>query len=469
MLRILCLLLAGALGVGAQDLASKIENGLLPPFVVNGVKPVWKIQERMEHYKTPGVSLAVMRGGKIVLAKGYGVLEAGGTARVDEATLFQAASISKPVAALAALHLSQYGNYTLDENVNDKLKSWKVPDNEFTAKQKVTVRELLSHSAGLTVHGFPGYAADAPLPTLVQILNGEKPANTPPIRVNVEPGTLWRYSGGGYTVVQQLMIDRLGKPFPAILQMAVLGPVGMKRSTYEQPLPEDLAANAARAHRSDGSVIAGRWHTYPEMAAAGLWTTPSDLARFAIEIWNAARGASNKVVEKATAAELLTIQKGQYGLGVGIDGEGASLRFAHGGANEGYRCYFVMHRESGNGAVIMANSDRGDALNNEVLRAIAAAEEWPDFKTAAKTAVSLPAAACKSYEGRYPLGGMTVRIACEGGAIVGYVRGDRVEFAAESEKTFFSVDGSAPALRFNALPDGGMELEAGKQKAVREK
>ena len=137
---------------------------------------------------------------------------------------------------------------------------------------------------------------------------------------------------------------------------------------------------------------------------------------------------------------MLTIQKGQYGLGVGIDGEGASLRFAHGGANEGYRCYFVMHRESGNGAVIMANSDRGDALNNEVLRAIAAAEEWPDFKPAAKTAVSLPAAACKSYEGRHSRGGMTVRIACEGGAIVGYVRSDRVEFAAETEKTFFSLD-----------------------------
>ena len=179
---------------------------------------------------------------------------------MDEATLFQAASISKPVAALAALHLSQYGNYTLDENVNDKLKSWKVPDNEFTAKQKVTVRELLSHSAGLTVHGFPGYAASAPLPTLVQILNGEKPANTAPIRVNVEPGTLWRYSGGGYTVVQQLMIDRLSKPFPAILQMAVLGPVGMEAQYLRAALARgsggERGAGASFRRRRDRGALA---------------------------------------------------------------------------------------------------------------------------------------------------------------------------------------------------------------------
>jgi CubicO group peptidase (beta-lactamase class C family) len=466
MSRLLIALLVTAASGLAQDLASRIENGLLPPYLVNGDRPVWKLEDRMRFYKTPGVSIAVIRGGKVVLAKGYGVLEAGGTARVDPDTLFQAASISKPVTAMAALHMSQFGNFTLEEDVNGKLKSWKVP-----GASPVTVRELLSHTAGMTVHGFPGYAAGAPVPTLVQVLDGEKPANTAPIRVDTEPGTKYRYSGGGYTVVQQLMIDRFGQPFPTVMQMTVLGPLGMKRSTYEQPLPGALAPNAARAHRSDGKLVAGQWHTYPEMAAAGLWTTPSDLSRFAIEVWNAARGQSNKVLEKASAVQMLTVQKDEYGLGLGIQGEGPTLRFSHGGANEGYRCYFVMHRESGNGVVIMANSDNGGSLNSEILRAIATAESWPDSLPEKKTTVPLSLDLCRAYEGRYRIGPDAIRITCESGQLVAYApgRAEGIKLAAESEAAFFALDGSGPSVKFHRQSDGSVELEVHGQRVRRER
>jgi CubicO group peptidase (beta-lactamase class C family) len=328
-----------------------------------------KIAARMQELHVPAVSVAVLVDGKIAWTRAYG------TANTE--TLFQAASISKPVAAMAALHMMQHGNFTLDEDVNAKLKAWKVPENEFTAAHKVTLRGLLSHSAGLTVHGFPGYAATAQVPTVVQILNGEKPANTAPIRVDIEPGSKWRYSGGGYTVMQQLLIDRTGMSFPQIMQRMVLGAIGMKRSTYEQPLPANLASNAATAHNRQGEPISGKWHTYPEMAAAGLWTTPHDLALWAIELRNAYLGRSNKVIERSTAQQMLTLQKGNYGLGVGLSGSGAASAFGHGGSNAGFRCTMLVLLESGNGAVVMTNGDNGGRLGVEVVRAIAAEYNWP--------------------------------------------------------------------------------------------
>ena len=242
------------------------------------------LKKLMELYHVPGLSIAVIDNFQIAWVKAFGVIESGSATPVTPTTLFQAGSISKPVAAAGALYLVEAGKLALDENVNEKLKTWKVPDNEFTKNQKVTLRRLMSHTAGLTVHGFPGYDVDAPLPTLVQILNGEKPANTPPIRVDLVPGTQVRYSGGGVTIEQLLMMDVSGKPFPALLREIVLDKIGMADSSYEQPLPAPRAAKTASGTDANGKVVHGRWHIYPEMAAAGLWTTPTDLGKFAIEI-----------------------------------------------------------------------------------------------------------------------------------------------------------------------------------------
>ncbi len=318
-----------------------------------------------QKHSIPAVSVAVIEGGRIAWAKGYG--------GADPETLFQAASISKPVAAMAALHMMQYGNFTLDEDVNGRLKSWKVPDNGFTAKEKVTPRRLLSHSAGLTVHGFPGYAAGERVPSLQQILDGEPPSNTAAIRADVEPGTKFRYSGGGYTVLQQLLMDRTGMAFPELMQKMVLGRIGMKRSTYEQPLPAALSGKAARGHDAKGIPIAGGFHTYPEMAAAGLWTTASDLALWALELRGAYLGKANRIIERSTAREMLKRQTGPYGLGVALSTDGP-LRFSHGGANAGYRCLLTLYVESGNGAVVMTNADGGMALIEEAMKLLVRTE-----------------------------------------------------------------------------------------------
>jgi CubicO group peptidase (beta-lactamase class C family) len=381
---------------------ARIENGLLPPVAIAGqTVPAMNITEQMKRDKVPGVSVAFFENGQIVWTRGYGYADVEKKTPVTADTLFQAASISKPVAALAAMHLVEQGALSLDEDVNAKLKSWKVPENEFTKTEKVTLRRLVTHSAGLTVHGFPGYVADETVPTVVQVLNGEKPANTAAVRVEKEPGKVWNYSGGGFTIMQLLMTDVTGKAFPSLMSELVLRPAGMTRSTYQQPLPADRRSFATTPYRADGTPVKGGPHTYPEMAAAGLWTTPTDLGYMAMEVEKEYGGQSDKILSQAMARQYLTRQKDDWGLGVGLQGEGQTLQFTHGGANEGYRCIFVDFPVRHQGAAIMTNSDSGSEIGSAILRAMAKEYDWPDFRVKEKAIVPVDAATLKSYAGEY--------------------------------------------------------------------
>lgn len=338
------------------------------------------VAAQMSKRHIPGVSIAVIQGGAIVKAKGYGVMDVTSRYVVTPDTLFQAGSVSKPVTAMGALALVDAGKLSLDSDINSVLKSWHVPENEFTKEKKVTLRRLLSHSAGTTVHGFPGYAVGEPIPTLVQVLNGDKPANTPAIRVDVAPGTIWRYSGGGYVVVQQAVIDVSGEAFPAYMRSHVLEPLGMTSSTYEQPLPVDLSPAAASGYFPGLKPVPGKWHVYPEMAPAGLWTTPSDLARFAIAVQRTLAGRASPVITQATALEMLSPQKtDNFGLGLALSGTGGSRRFGHDGRDEGFDTTLVAYRDSGQGAVVMINANDDSHAVSRIVEAIADAYGWPDF------------------------------------------------------------------------------------------
>jgi CubicO group peptidase (beta-lactamase class C family) len=340
----------------------------------------------MQVYKVPGLSVAVIDNFQIVWAKAYGVIEAGSNTAVTPKTLFQAGSISKPVAASAALYLVEHGKLALDEDVNQRLKTWKVPENEFTKSEKVTLRRLMSHSAGLTVHGFPGYDVNDTVPSLVQIFNGEKPANTAPIRVDFVPGTRSRYSGGGVTIEQQLMMDVTGKPFPALMREITLDKIGMTDSSYEQPLPPARAAMTACGTYADGRAVHGRWHLYPEMAAAGLWTTPTDLSKFAIEIALSKHGKANRVLSPEMTRQMLMPVLAAAGLGFFIDPDNAGV-FGHNGADEGFQAVLTMNAESGKGVAIMADSDNGIAVADLLLRSIAKEYGW-NFKASDQGAFS---------------------------------------------------------------------------------
>lgn len=329
----------------------------------------------MRRHHVPGASIAVIHSGRIDWAKGYGVREQGKPDSVDTTTLFQAASISKPVAAAAALRMVEASDLKLDEDVNLTLRSWKVPVNDFTRTKHVTVRGLLSHSAGLNVHGVPSFAANAQLPTLAQILDGEKPAYTEPIRPVIEPGKEYRYSGGGFVVLQQLITDVTRRDFAQLMRELVLQPARMTSSTYEQPLPQVWQSRTAVGHLQDGSPVNGSWHTYPAQAAGGLWTNPTDLAHFIIGIWRSYHGLSDNLLPQRLAQLMLTRQVGDFGLGFSLPSEGI-FRFQHGGSNVGYRCHLVLSVQSGDGVVIMTNGDAGEGLIKEIFSAIAAAYGW---------------------------------------------------------------------------------------------
>lgn len=339
---------------------------------------VWTIEERMKFYGVPAVSIAVIRDNKIFWSRAYGIIDKESKEPATAHTLFQAGSISKPVAAYGALFEVLKGKIDLDKNVNTYLTSWKLPDNQFTKDQKVTLKHLLSHTGGITVHGFSGYSPDLPVPTLLQVLNGAPPANSPPIRVDKVPGKEWRYSGGGYTIMQQMLIDVEKKPFPSVMKELILNPLQMTYSTYDQPLPEDKLKLAATGYLPNGSMTKGKRHTYPEMAAAGLWTTAEDLAKFAIDIQLTLQGTNTKILYKSAAEQMLTPVLGTYGLGLDILKTGGDTYFQHGGWDEGFSSHLIAHKEKGYGVVILTNSNHPDFIS-ELIRSVALTEQWDNY------------------------------------------------------------------------------------------
>lgn len=336
----------------------------------------YTIQEMMKLFHVPGVSIAVVRDFKVQWTKTYGAADVVTDAPVTQETRFQAASISKPVTAFAVLRAVDSGKLSLDEDVNNYLKSWKVPVNEYT-EGGVTLRALLSHTSGTgDGFGFPGYNPSAKLPTLEQVLDGKPPSNVGPVFWERPPFTAQKYSGGGIEIVQVVLQDAYGKPFAEIMQELVLGPVGMANSTYEQPLPATADQSAARAHDKDGKVMDAKWHVYPEQAAAGLWTTPTDLAKLGIEVQKALRGES-KLLSRRTALEMVApTGTGRFAIGFAIEKRGEGWYFVHDGSNWGFRSDLAMHRLKGYGIVVMTNSDSGGQIISAIEARVAAAANW---------------------------------------------------------------------------------------------
>jgi CubicO group peptidase (beta-lactamase class C family) len=356
----------------------------------------------MSRLHVPGVSVAVLHDGTIEWSKGYGITREGG-APVTPDTLFQAGSISKPVTALAALRLVEQRRLTLDADVNEQLKGWKLPT---PPGEHVTLRELLSHTAGTTVHGFPGYAAGQPVPSVEDVLAGRAPASTKPVVVDTPPGTAWRYSGGGYTVVQKMIGDVTGQPFAEVLRDEVLRPAGMTHSSFAQPLDATLLADAAWPHDGMGMPVMGGPHAYPELAAAGLWSTPSDLLRYAIAVRDSARGKAGALLNQSLATEMLMPGKGNYGLGLEVHGAPANRDFSHGGSNEGYENFLVAYTGSGDGVAVMTNGAQGAELGLEITRSVAAAYGWPSYRSIERASVPIPAAKRARLIGNYAIPGL---------------------------------------------------------------
>jgi CubicO group peptidase (beta-lactamase class C family) len=353
----------------------QVEENLFPAVRVEDQAPM-SLKDRMAHYKVPGLTVAVVQNYKIEWARGYGFADVETKRPVTTETLFQAASISKSLNGVGVVKLAQDKKVDLKADINTYLKSWRFPYDSLSGNKKISLENLLSHTAGTSVHGFRGYAKGETIPTLTQVLNGQAPANSAAIRSMFAPDTRVQYSGGGTTITQQIVIDVTGMPYEDYMRENVLKPMGMSTSFYKQP--KDVSNSLlATAYRGDGSEVPGKYHMYPEMAAASLWTNPTELSRYIIETQLSLQGKSRKVLSKEFTTLRLTPHMGEAALGVFIDTKPSGKYFQHGGANEGFRSQYFGSLENGNGVVVMVNSNNGEIMQ-EVIRSVASVYGWKD-------------------------------------------------------------------------------------------
>ena len=375
----------------------RIENGLVPNLQIKGEPlPTFNVDERLEELNIPGLSIAFAVDGEVEWARGYGMADRGEDRAMTPDTLLLAGSISKPVAAVRALQLAKQGVFDLDKNINDYLKSWQVPDNEYTESQKVTLRRILNHTAGLTVWGFPGYDKGDDIPSVVDVLDGK--GNTDPVRVFRTPGEAWQYSGGGYTIMQLAVSDIEDMPFEDSLQTNVLDRMGMAGSTFRNPLPDSMHGMAATGYRTNGDEVEGKWPIYPEMAAAGLWTTPSQLVQYGIEMQRILLTGEDGILAYDTVAEMLDAEADTHGLGPSVH----EYTFGHGGADEGFRAQLYAWKETPYAVAVIVNSDNSQIIK-EVLLSVAMEYGLPGIEPSVREVVDVKPADLERLVGSYDL------------------------------------------------------------------
>lgn len=411
---------------------------VLPVNPIVGQTESWPIAARLAHYGCTGVGICVIENGEIAEAAGFGVVAQDGPA-VDADTLFAGASISKPVAAVLALQLVDEGRLTLDQPINEVLQGWKIPENAFTRDTPVTLRHLLSHRAGTTVHGFGDFSGETG-PTALETLNGVSPSLTPKVVVDKVPGGSVRYSGGGTTIVQRLIEEQTGQAFAEVARLRIFEPLGMTRSTFEQPLPQRFHAVTAVGHSADGEPLPRRFTYTPQLAAGGIYTSARDYARFLIACRAAVRGAPNALLSAGLAHQMATRQGGgQFGLGWEVFGDGPTRRIAHGGSNAGYQCNSTCTLAGGDGAVILTNGLMGIILHAELLTTLGTAYGWPGLAKTPRALSVLPLEAHGRYVGRY--------------AIVSGVDAPHLDIWSDGEKLYSKIEGMI-------LPPREMHLDA---------
>lgn len=384
------------------DPLAVLDHGLRPNVMaLSQAAPGWSLAQRMAHHKIPGVAIAIVRDGQVVRAAGYGVREAGKPGKVDADTLFSVGSVSKVAAATTTLRLVSQGRLDLDSNVDDYLKRWKLPASDGAPHPRVSLRMLMSHTAGLGVHGFADYQPADPLPTLPQVLEGQKPAKNEAVRFKNPPGAVSDYSGGGVTVEQAVIEDATGASLARLARDQVFTPLSMRRSTFEGPAAS--AENIAHAHGGDGapSALPRGWESFAEAGASGLWTSANDLGRLVGGLIESYQGRSDFLPPALAAAMMTEVSPGPFGLGPKLAGNGPSRRFFHSGANESYRAFMEGYLETGDGYVILTNGANGLALIAEIRNVLSDAigqDGSPPLRT-----VALRAPPSADYAGRYRL------------------------------------------------------------------
>jgi len=399
-----------------QKKITAIENSLAPSVIFGDTIPKLNLEKRMKETAIPGLSIAVIHDYKIEWAKGYGWADTEEKRKVTTDTRFQAASISKSINSLGILKLVEMGKLDPEADINNYLSSWKFPYDSLSHNKKISTYNLLSHTPGLDIHGFPGYEKTDTLPTLQQILDGKRPANTKAVRSLFEPGKKYKYSGGGITISQLILTNVTNSNYADWMQKNVLEPLDMTNSSYQQP--PTATANLATGYYGNGKPVKGKYHVYPEQAAAGLWTTPTDLAKYIIECQLALEGRSKKILSQAMMKKRLTPYiDSNAALGVFIENKKGQLYFTHNGGNEAFLCTSYGSMQGGNGVVIMINGENF-AVITELLNSVAIVYDWKGFYTPTfRKTVTLPKDTLQKLVGNFLLEKDTLTVSFCGDAL----------------------------------------------------
>lgn len=445
---------------------TEVENNLGLWVNIEGASNQKTLQQQMDFYHVNGVSIAVVKDYKIEWSRGYGWADSAEQLPVTTATLFQAGSISKSINAIGILKLAQEKQLNLDTDINEYLKTWKFPYDSLSKGKKITLAALLSHTAGLKVYGFPGYEKGNTIPTINIILDGKKPANTPAVRSAFEPGLKFQYSGGGIAISQALLQDITAKPYDDFMLESVLKPMGMNNSFYTIPISSDKQNVLATAYKEDGNEVKGKYHIYPEQAAAGLWTNPTDLACYIIETQLALQGKSNKVLtQEMTKIRLTPFTDRKSALGVFIDKKGEQTYFQHGGKNEGFVAQYYGSMKGGNGVVVMANTSN-TAILMEIINSVAIVYDWKQFyEPQTKKVVKVNNDILETYLGEYKIGGNILSIKKIDNEIIICQGKEKNKLNFISDTDFFLVEkpGDEFKFTFNSVNQvDGINLKKGK-------
>lgn len=416
-----------------------VENSLAG-WVQTGTGDTWTLVERMRNYNINGLSIAVIHNYKIEWAKGYGLADVSEQRPVTENTLFQAASISKSLNSVGILKLVQDKKLDLNTDINKYLISWKFPYDIVSKGKIITLTNLLSHTGGLSVSGFPGYEKGDRIPTIPQILDGAEPANTSAVRSLKEPGREVIYSGGGTTISQLILSDITKQPYDEFMQENVLNPLGMFSSSFTQPPPASMEKILATGYLADGKEINGKYHIYPERAAAGLWTTPSDLCRYIIETQLAFNEKLSGVLTPEMTKIRLTpiIEDAALGTFVNSRVTGSYKYFNHNGGNAGFCCTAIGCLNSGDGVVIMTNTNSdNNGILEEIANSIATVYHWKDYYIPEqKEVIHVSPDILIRYAGTYDLGGRIIKIKTSPEGLLINIVGDiyfNILFTSENE------------------------------------
>jgi len=453
-----------------------VEKGLMRAVYLKGLKPEkTALSDRMRFYKVPGVSIAALDGNKIEWVRAYGERDAQTRQAMTPDTLLQGGAFSQMMTAAAALGLAEKGILDLDADIGSLLKTWRLPPPASESKTKITARGLLTHSSGFSTQVFEGYAQDEPLPSLAQILDGDKPAKNGPVWISTRATSTsrTRYSESGYVIFEQILRDLTGKPFATFMNESLMDRLGLKNTTFALPLPEVFKARAAAGHLREGQAVKGLWNNYPEAAAKGLWTTPADFAAFLAELLQAAAGVEGKVLSSETTRLMLSPQIEGHSFGFLVDGRGSDIHYSLRGKTRGFSCSMVVYPVRGQGVVIMTNSENGTLLIQEILGALSEAYSWAHFRPEEKEVLKLDPATYQAYAGRYevnPAYGLEVKQ--DDYALVIQPTGQApTKFYAEAQTLFYSTE---PYVRIQFFKDrkgaveglvlwqGDFELEAKK-------